>query len=97
MQDSLERIENKIDEQTRTLSEIKVLVAVHAEKLVQASKRYDSLDGQLDDLREEIAPVKRHVAMVSGAIKLLAIIATLAAIGEGLSVTAEFLAKTIHG
>ena len=71
MDKRLERIEGKIDE-------IMVEQAKQHVTLQEHTKRSTMLE-------EEMKPVRRHVAQMQGAMKLLGILALLAAILEGIS------------
>jgi len=95
MRENVERIEDKLDKALEMLSDIRATVAAHSVKLTQHSNADVSLTGKVRELEDKLEPISRHVSMVSGAMKLVALVATLAAIGEGISVTAEFIGKEL--
>lgn len=82
----LERIEDKIDKLGDKLSSVDVTLAAQHESLKLHMKRSDMLEAQLE-------PVKRHVAMVSGALKALGGVAILAGIIEAIFTAMEYFKK----
>jgi hypothetical protein len=75
----LERIEGKIDDVSEHLSEIDVTLASQHVVLTEHIKRTRMLE-------EAVAPIKRHVDMVKGAIALVGLLATVAAAIEGIKI-----------
>lgn len=73
----LERIEAKIDDTNDHLASIDVTLAQQHISLREHIRRTAILE-------DEIKPIKRHVDMVSGALKLIGLMAALAAVYEGL-------------
>lgn len=71
----LERIENKIDKIGDHMSSIDVTLSGQHESLKEHIRRTELLE-------RELAPIKKHVNMVDGALKMISIIAALAAILE---------------
>lgn len=71
------RIEDKIDKIVEDVGEIKTHMAVYNAQLTLHIKRTEMLE-------EKLEPVEKHVAMVSGAIKLVGVVAMIVAIIEGL-------------
>jgi len=78
--DQLNRIEEKIDIIVDRLTDAEKILAVQAEQLAYHIKRSDQLDTALGIIKNDLKPIDRHVSMVQGAIKLLAILASIAAI-----------------
>jgi len=78
--DQLNRIEEKIDIIVDRLNDTEKILAVQAEQLAYHIKRSDQLDTALGIIKNDLKPIDRHVSMVQGAIKLLAILASIAAI-----------------
>lgn len=66
-----EKIEKKLDHISEEIGTIKVTLASQHEVLAEHVRRTNLLE-------EELKPIKRHVHMVEGAIKLLAIIGIVA-------------------
>lgn len=79
MDKRLERIENKLDDTNEHLSAIDKTLAAQHVSLVEHIKRSDMLE-------KKLAPVEKHVAMVEGALKLIGVLATIAAIVEAIKV-----------
>jgi len=75
----LDRIEKKLDDTNEHLSSIDVTLAAQHVSLKEHIKRSDMLEAKL-------APVEKHVAMVSGALKLIGFMAAIIAIIEGAKV-----------
>lgn len=69
------KIESKIDKLQEDVSEIKTHLAVYNSQLEIHIKRSDLLEQKLE-------PVEKHVNMVNGALKLIGVLATIAAIIE---------------
>lgn len=71
----LERIEKKIDDSNEHLSSIDITLAEQHISLREHVRRTNLLE-------QEIRPIKVHVSRVEGALKLLAIMASLIALIE---------------
>lgn len=71
----LERIEKKLDDSNDHLASIDVTLALQHESLRHHIKRTDTLQRMAER-------ADKHINMVSGALKLLGIVATLLAITE---------------
>lgn len=68
----LDKIVDTLGQQAITLERLTVTVEDHVRRT--------------NILEADIAPIKRHVWMVNGALKLIGLLATFAAIAEGLAV-----------
>lgn len=71
--DDMKRFEGKIDKLMIDLTEMKVLQAEHGGQLKEHMRRTDILEAK-------VAPVEKHVHMVNGGVKLIGLIALLAAV-----------------
>jgi len=71
----LERIEVKVDKITEHIGSIDVTLAAQHESLKQHIERTNKLE-------EIVVPIKKHVDMVKGALALITLLATIAAIIE---------------
>lgn len=69
------RIENKLDSALKDISEIKLSQATH-NAIVETYMERTKL------MEKELQPVKRHVDMMSGAVKLITLLGILAGIVE---------------
>lgn len=79
-----ERIEDKIDKLADKLANIDKTLAVNTSSLVEHVRRTNLLE-------ERVEPLEKDVTMIHGALKFIGVVATLAAIAEGVSVTLEYL------
>ena len=68
-------IDNKLDKIQEDVNEIKTHLAVYNEQLTVHIKRSEMLE-------DRIIPIETHVFMINGAIKLIGIVAAVAAIVE---------------
>jgi archaellum component FlaC len=80
----LDRIENKLDKVHERINSIDVTLAGQHVSLVEHIRRTTILEDQ-------IKPIQSHVAMVSGVLKFIGIIAMIAAIGEGIAAILTYL------
>lgn len=76
MEDKLERIECKIDKVVDHLGSIDVTLAAQHASLKEHIRRTELLE-------QEVAPIKTHVNMISGGLKLIGLLAALGAGVEG--------------
>lgn len=73
----LDRLETKIDDQNEHLANIDVTLATQSTQLREHMRRTSLLE-------QEVRPIRKHVAMVSGALKFLGIVASILAITAAL-------------
>lgn len=73
----IERIETKIDDISEHLAETNIILAKQHESLKMHMKRSDMLE-------ESLKPLQKHVSMVDGALRLIGVMAAVAAIIEAL-------------
>jgi archaellum component FlaC len=89
MQDeSLTRIENKLDKVQDKIGAIDVTLASQHVSLVEHIRRTELLE-------KDVAPIKKHVAMVHGGLKLVGLISLIAGIVQGAVSILAFL-KGVH-
>lgn len=86
MDDKFQRLDDKLDKVNERLSDIDKNVAVYNEQLklhiegtVQNREQLSLLRLKFDS---DLAPVKKHIAMVEGVLKFLGIISLLAGIAK---------------
>lgn len=84
--DRIVRIEYKLDKVVDHLGNIDSTLAAQHESLKLHMKRSDMLEAQVE-------PLKAHVAMVSGALKLVGLITALCGGIEGVVILLEYLRK----
>ncbi len=84
--DRLVRIEDKIDAVGQKIGSIDVTLASQHESLKDHMRRTELLE-------QSIEPIKKHVNMVSGALKLIGLLATIGAIIEGIVALLTYLGK----
>lgn len=82
--EKLDRIELKIDKVSDHIAEINVTLAKQEEQLSYHIKRTNLLEEKLD-------PVENHVAMISGAFKLITLLAALISIIVGVAKIAKLI------
>lgn len=75
--DKFARIENKLDHVVEKIGSIDVTLAKQHVSLAEHIRRTNALESQLE-------PVKRHVNMVHGALKLIGLVALLGGIVEAI-------------
>jgi len=80
--DMLERIYDKVERLAESHSKLNVIVAKQEENLKAHMKRSDMLEESLDILRKDFKPIQSHVAAVSGVVKAIGIVASIAAIAR---------------
>jgi hypothetical protein len=79
LDDRIIRIEDKIDKVMEHTSSIDITLAKQHVILEEHVKRTNLLE-------EKLEPIQKHVNMVHGALKLIGLIATIAAIGESIAI-----------
>lgn len=84
--DRLNRIESKIDKLSDHLGSIDATLAAQHVSLVEHMRRSDALERQME-------PIKKHVSMAHGALKMISLMGIGAAIVEGLISLLEYLKK----
>lgn len=78
--DPLNKIHEKLDIIIDRLNETDKILAVQAEQLAYHIKRSDQLDTALGIIKNDLKPIEKHVSRVEGAFKLIALLASIAAI-----------------
>jgi len=78
--DQLNKIHEKLDIIIDRLNETDKILAVQAEQLAYHIKRSDQLDTALGIIKNDLKPIEKHVSRVEGAFKLIALLASIAAI-----------------
>lgn len=76
----LEKIESKQDQILEEITNTRIVNERNTTSLVEHIKRSDMLEEELTIIRSEMKPIEKHVAMVSGALKLLGILSLFASI-----------------
>lgn len=79
MQDQLDKIEEKVDRIESKISNIDVTLAKQAKDLEHHIYRTDLAEENLEILRGEMEPVKKHVALMDASLKVIGAISSLAA------------------
>lgn len=79
MQDWSKRIESKLDSIVEDISSLKVTAAEHHAVLKEHIRRTEILEA-------EMKPVRQHVYMVNGGVKLVALIGVILAIAQAVHV-----------
>lgn len=81
-EDRLERLEDKSDKILEQISNINITLAEQHKQLEHHIYRTDLAEKNLATLKDELVPVQKHVSQVSGVLKLIGILASIAGIGK---------------
>ncbi len=77
LRDEFDKIHGKLDSVQHTQGEIRTTQAEQAKDIQHHIKRTDALESRVEQVAEEIKPVKDHVSMVRGVGAFLAVVATV--------------------
>lgn len=77
MKEQLEKIEEKLEKVDEKLSNIDVTLTKQAKDIEHHIYRTDLAEQNLDILRQELLPVKKHVALVDASLKIIGAIASV--------------------
>lgn len=80
--EKLERLEDKTDKVLDQISSINITLAEQHKQLEHHIYRTDLAEKNLQILKDELVPVQKHVSQVSGVLKLIGVLASLAGIGK---------------
>ena len=72
MNDKLDYLISKVDKISDDVAEIAKQDAVQNQQLAEHMRRSDLLEQRVEQVSLELSPIKSHVDMVKGALKLLA-------------------------
>lgn len=78
MKEQLTKIEEKLDKVEEKLSSIDVTLAKQAKDLEHHIYRTELAEQNLDLIRQEMVPVKKHVAIMDATLKVIGAIASIA-------------------
>jgi hypothetical protein len=78
MQEQLDKIEEKVDRIEEKISNIDITLAKQAKDLEHHIYRTDLAESNIEMLRSEIQPVKKHVALMDASLKVIGAIASIA-------------------
>lgn len=92
--------ENKILEKLDKLAEIGIKQEVNLARLTvtveEHTKRSNLLEDAQKEIHQELEPIKKHVAMVNGALKLIGLVGIMATIVMAVVETLQFLSHYLH-
>jgi predicted nucleic acid-binding Zn-ribbon protein len=77
MKDQLDKIEEKLDKVEEKISSIDVTLAKQAKDLEHHIYRTDLAESNIELLRTEMQPVKKHVALMDASLKVIGAIASV--------------------
>jgi archaellum component FlaC len=77
VKDQLNKIEEKLDKVDEKLSSIDITLAKQAKDLEHHIYRTDLAESNIEILRKEMQPVKRHVALMDASLKVIGAIASV--------------------
>lgn len=78
MKEQLAKIEEKLEKVDEKLSSIDVTLAKQAKDLEHHIYRTELAEQNLDLIRQEMVPVKKHVAIMDATLKVIGAIASIA-------------------
>jgi archaellum component FlaC len=78
MQEQLDKIEEKVDRIEEKISSIDITLAKQSKDLEHHIYRTDLAESNIEMLRSEIQPVKKHVALMDASLKVIGAIASIA-------------------
>jgi predicted nucleic acid-binding Zn-ribbon protein len=78
MSDQLKKIEEKLDKVEEKISSIDVTLAKQAKDLEHHIYRTDLAESNIELLRAEMQPVKKHVALMDASLKVVGAISSAA-------------------
>lgn len=84
MQDQLDKIEEKVDRIESKISSIDVTLAKQAKDLEHHIYRTELAETNIELLRSEIQPVKKHVALMDASLKIIGAVASIVTFIVGL-------------
>lgn len=85
MKDQLDKIETKVDMIEERISSIDVTLAKQAKDLEHHIYRTELAEQNLDLIRQEMVPVKKHVALMDAGLKVIGAIASATAFVVGVA------------
>jgi predicted nucleic acid-binding Zn-ribbon protein len=77
VKDQLDKIEEKLDKVEEKISSIDVTLAKQAKDLEHHIYRTDLAESNIELLRTEMQPVKKHVALMDASLKVIGAIASV--------------------
>lgn len=84
VKEQLNKIEEKVDKIEEKISNIDVTLAKQAKDLEHHIYRTDLAESNLELLREEMKPVKKHVALMDTSLKVIGAIASVITFAVGI-------------
>lgn len=78
MQEQLDKIEEKVDRIESKISSIDVTLAKQAKDLEHHIYRTDLAEQNIELIRQEMQPVKKHVALMDASLKVIGAISSAA-------------------
>jgi predicted nucleic acid-binding Zn-ribbon protein len=77
MQEQLDKIEEKVDRIESKISNIDVTLAKQAKDLEHHIYRTDLAESNIELLRSEMQPVKKHVALMDASLKVIGALSSI--------------------
>lgn len=78
MQEQLDKIEEKVDRIEEKISNIDITLAKQAKDLEHHIYRTDLAEQNIELIRQEMQPVKKHVALMDASLKVIGALSSLA-------------------
>ena len=81
---ALDKFENKIDKLDARLDSIEKVQVKQEANLGEHMRRTETAEENINLLREELKPVKKHVAYMEGALKGLGVVSLIVGVAAGI-------------
>lgn len=89
----LDRIHSTLETIRDRLSDMNITIAKQEENLKEHMRRTDQNENMIKSLETSIEPIKKHVSMVEGALKLVGLVASIAAIATSFYGLIQYLTQ----
>lgn len=83
MKDQLDKIEAKVDKIEDSISNIDITLAKQSKDLEHHIFRTDLAEQNLELLRAEMQPIKKHVALMDAGLKIMGVLASVVTVLVG--------------
>jgi hypothetical protein len=77
IKEKLKKIENSLEDHTKILSNVDKTLALQAQQLEHHIHRTDIAEDNMVMLRHEFKPIQKHVELINGLAKIIALIGTI--------------------
>lgn len=85
MSDDLKDIKGQLKEIITSIGHINVTLGKQEENIKHHIYRTDLAEENIKELRKDVAPIKKHVAMIEGVLKFFGLVALFVGIAAGIA------------